>query len=134
MKKRLVIGAIVGLAAGAAAAATAFLATRVAGEIKNEMGEQIFTSPDGNNCVTVSCGTSDTARGLTYIRVVGSTASGEDECRLALFTRKLPWILDTEWTDNDHFKLLVGNGKRRQCCDVSFDGDRISAVYRLVKS
>ena len=42
--------------------------------------------------------------------------------------------MDGEWIDNNHFKLLIGNGKRKQCCDVSFDGEQINALYYLVKN
>ena len=134
MKNKVALGAIIGFAAGAAAAITGKMAVdKVAGEIKSEMSEQSFTSPNSENLVTVSYGSSKSAKGLTFIRVRAYVESGEDECKLFMFSRKMPRVLDAQWEGNDHFKLLVGNGKRRQCCDVTFDEKNITAVYYLVK-
>jgi hypothetical protein len=57
----------------------------------------------------------------------------EDNCKLVLFARKKIELLNTEWLDNDHFKLLVGNGKRKQCCEVNFEKEEIVANYYLQK-
>ena len=134
MKKHAVAGMIVGFAAGAAAAIAGKIAVdKVVEEIKNGMEEQSFISPDGKNCVTVSYGASATAKGLTFIRVKAVSDMCEDTCKLALLTRKKPEILDTEWLDSDHFQFLVGTGKRKQCCDVKFEEERITATYYLVK-
>ena len=134
MKTKTVIGAVVGVAAGAAAAILGKAAVdKVKKEIQSEMGEQCFVSPEGDNMVTVSYGSSKTARGLTYLRVTATAESADDSCKLILFTRKMPESFDTQWEDNDHFKLLVGNGKRKQCCDISFDGDSLIARYYLGK-
>lgn len=135
MKKHVVLGALLGLAAGAAVtAAGALAAYRVSGEIKSEMGEQRFPSPNGDNAVTVSCGASKTARGLTYLRVLASSETCEDTCALSLLTRKMPEELDAQWIDNEHFRLLVGPGARKQCCEITFEEKHISAVYSLAKS
>lgn len=134
MKNNFGIGAIIGFAAGAAAAVAGTLTTlKVADEIKDGMGEQRFESPEGDNFVTLSCGSSKTAKGLTLIRVKAMTESGEDECKLLLFAKKMPEAFSVDWTDNEHCRLLVGNGKRKQCCDVSFEEKEISAVYYLSK-
>jgi len=134
MKKSTVIGVIVGFAAGAAAAiAGKVTVDKVIAEIKNELEEQSFVSPEGGNLVTVSYGDSATAKGLTYIRVKATTESGEDSCKLVMLARKKPAALDVQWADNDHFKLLVGHGKRKQCCDVSFGEKQITATYYWVK-
>lgn len=134
MKKSVIIGTIAGLAVGAAAAIAGKRAyDKVSGEIISEMGEQCFDSPDGNHSVTVSCGSSESAKGLTYIRVSATSKTVEDTCKLSFIALKAPAALDAEWTDNDHFTLLVGSGKRKQCCDVSFEEDSILAVYYLKK-
>ncbi|MBQ2385510.1 MAG: hypothetical protein II292_04805, partial [Clostridia bacterium] len=70
MKKRTKFAMAVGFVAGAAAGAVGAMAyDKIAAEIKSDMREQTFTSPEGNNVVTVSYGSSTTAKGLTYIRV-----------------------------------------------------------------
>ena len=134
MKKKFILGTIAGIAVGTAAGIAGKLVTeKVIGEIRGSMCEQEFVSPEGNHTVKISYGSSKAARELTYIRVEATSASVDDTCKLILFTRKLPEVLDTRWEDPDHFKLLVGNGKRKQCCDISFDGNHINATYYLTK-
>ncbi|MBQ1229438.1 MAG: hypothetical protein IIX80_00240 [Clostridia bacterium] len=134
MKKNVILSALLGLAAGAAVtAAGAIAVARVSGEIKSEMGEQHFPSPNGDHAVTVSCGASKTAKGLTYLRVLASSEACEDTCALSLLTRRMPEELDVQWIDNEHFRLLVGPGARKQCCEITFEEDRISAIYSLAK-
>ena len=124
----------VGFVAGAAAGAVGAMAyDKIAAEIKSDMSEQTFTSPEGNNVVTVSYGSSATAKGLTYIRVK-ALAADDDDCKLVVFAKKSPKLLNAEWFDNNHFKLLIGNGKHKQCCDVKFDEANVTANYYLVKS
>ena len=124
----------VGFVAGAAAGAVGAMAyDKIAAEIKSAMREQTFTSPEGNNVVTVSYGSSTTAKGLTYIRVK-ALAADDDDCKLVVFAKKSPKLLNAEWFDNNHFKLLIGEGKHKQCCDVKFDEANILANYYLVRS
>lgn len=124
----------VGFVAGAAAGAVGAMAyDKIAAEIKSAMREQTFTSPEGNNVVTVSYGSSTTAKGLTYIRVK-ALAADDDDCKLVVFAKKSPKLLNAEWFDNNHFKLLIGDGKHKQCCDVKFDEANVTANYYLVKS
>jgi hypothetical protein len=105
---------------------------KIANEIKSDMREQVFTSPEGNNIITVSYGSSATAKGLTYIRV--KALNSEDGCKLVVFAKKSPKLLNAEWFDNNNFKLLVGSGKHKQCCDVKFEEANITANYYLVRS
>ena len=124
----------VGFVAGAAAGAVGAMAyDKIAAEIKSDMREQTFTSPEGNNVVTVSYGSSATAKGLTYIRVK-ALAADDDDCKLVVFAKKSPKLFNAEWFDNNHFKLLIGNGKHKQCCDVKFEEANILANYYLVRS
>ena len=124
----------VGFVAGAAAGAVGAMAyDKIAAEIKSDMSEQTFTSPEGNNVVTVSYGSSATAKGLTYIRVK-ALAADDDDCKLVVFAKKSPKLFNAEWFDNNHFKLLIGNGKHKQCCDVKFEEANVTANYYLVKS
>lgn len=134
MKKRTKFAMAVGFVAGAAAGAVGAMAyDKIAAEIKSAMREQTFTSPEGNNVVTVSYGSSTTAKGLTYIRVK-ALAADDDDCKLVVFAKKSPKLLNAEWFDNNHFKLLIGDGKHKQCCDVKFDEANVTANYYLVKS
>ena len=134
MKMKFILGTIAGIAVGTAAGIAGKLVTeKVIGEIRGSMCEQEFVSPEGNHTLKISYGSSKAARELTYIRVEAASASVDDTCKLILFTRKLPETFDTQWTAPDHFKLLVGNGKRKQCCDISFDGNNINATYYLTK-
>ena len=135
MSKKGTLEFVLGLAAGTAAAlAGTRLVCKIKKEINKNMCEQTFTSPEENNSVTLSYGSSKTARGLTYIRITAIAESTEDDCRLVLFTKKGIEILSSEWLDNDHFKILIGNGKRKQCCDVNFEEKEIVANYYLQKS
>ena len=135
MKKQTIIGICVGAVIGTAAVVAGTLAVRrVIKEIKEDLSECSFSSPDGNNVVTLTCGTSKLARGLTFIKVEGSVESGNDNCKLVLFAKDSFELFSGEWLDNDHFRLLVGGGKRKQCCDVRFDGQKISANYYLHKA
>ena len=134
MKKKVVIGTVIGIATGVAAAiAGAFVVERVVKEIKEEMCMQCFTSPDGDNSVMVSLGASKTVGSLTYIRVKASSESCENECKLSLLTKKMDEAFEAQWIDNTQFRLLVGNGKRKQCCDITFNGENISAIYYWTK-
>ena len=134
MKMRTKFAMAVGFVAGAAAGAVGAMAyDKIAAEIKSDMSEQTFTSPEGNNVVAVSYGSSATAKGLTYIRVK-ALAADNDDCKLVVFAKKSPKLFNAEWFDNNHFKLLIGNGKHKQCCDVKFDEANVTANYYLVKS
>lgn len=135
MKNNAILGAVIGFAAGTAAAIAGKMAVdKVVEEIKGELGDQTFTSPEGNNRVTISSGSSTTAKGLAFLRVKATSDACEDECKLSLLTRKMPETLDAQWTDNDNFTLTLGKGKIKQYCDITFDGDEINALYYLDKA
>ncbi|MBR6740640.1 MAG: hypothetical protein IKM04_06210 [Clostridia bacterium] len=135
MKKSAIFGMIAGFAVGTASAIAGRKAyDKVSKEIKDDFSDQVFTSPEGNNAVTLSLGSSESARGLTCIKVKATSESIDDECKLIIFTFKKGDIISGEWSDNGNFRLLIGNGKRKQCCDVSFEEDRINALYYLLKN
>ena len=134
MKKTSAIGIIAGFVAGAAAAVAGALAVdKVAKEIKSNVSEKTFISPDGDNSVTVSFGSSKTARELACVKIIAESEGKDDSCKLIALAKKKEEFLSGEWTDNDHFQLLIGTGKRKQCCDISFEGDQIVANYYLMK-
>ena len=130
MKKRVLFGLALGIVA---ASAVAVAVSKISSEMKNEIDEEEFDSPFGNNWVKVSFGSSKTAKGLACIKVQAETDSNEDVCKLVMLAEK-DAAISYEWEDNEHFKLYVGNGKLKQCCCVSFDFDKITAKYYPVKN
>ena len=71
MKNNAILGAVIGFAAGTAAAIAGKIAVdKVVEEIKGELGDQTFTSPEGNNRVTISSGSSTTAKGRSSIPMI----------------------------------------------------------------
>lgn len=112
------------------------IAEKVAKEIKSDMNHaQTFVSPDGDHRVELFYGSSETAMGLTCIKILVSNEA-EKENKLIVFSRKRGDFVhaECEWSDNDRFRLLVGNGKRKQCWNVSFEGENITAIYYLQKA
>ena len=135
MKNKTVFGIIAGVTASVMAGTAVALTTKkIVREIKRDMCDATFVSPDGDNAVELNFGASKTARGLTYIKVNATSENKDDCCKLIVFAKKKDELMDGEWIDNNHFKLLIGSGKRKQCCDVSFDGEQINALYYLVKN
>ena len=130
MKKQKLIGVGLGISLGAAAA---IAGRKVVNEIKTDLNECSFISPNGENAVTLTYGSSKFAKGLTFIKVKGSFISGGDECKLVLFAKNGVKLFNCEWKDDEHFVLLVGTGKCKQCCDVSFKDEKIIANYYLIK-
>ncbi len=135
MKKQTVIGICVGVALGTAATVAGVLAVRkIVKEIKVDLNECSFTSPNGDNIVTLTYGSSKFAKGFTFIKVQGSVESGNDDCKLVLFAKDSSQLFMGEWEDNENFRLLVGNGKCKQCCDFNFEDEKIAAKYYLRKA
>ena len=134
MKKQTVIGLIIGITLGTAATIAGIIAVRkIVKEIKNDLEEESFISPNGDNLVTLTYGSSDFARGLTFIKVRGMSEGGKDDCKLIAFAKRNSKLFSAEWADNAHFNLVIGNGKVKQHCDVSFEGRKINALYYLHK-
>ena len=134
MKKQTVIGLIVGVTLGTAATIAGIITVRkIVKEIKNDLVEESFISPNGDNLVTLTYGSSDFARGLTFIKVRGMSEGGKDDCKLIAFAKRNAKLFSAEWADNEHFNLVIGNGKVKQHCDVSFEGRKINALYYLHK-
>ena len=126
-------GVVFGLGTGIAALATAaVLAGKISKEIKDDLIEEEFDSPFGNNWIKISMGSSESAKGLMYIKVQAECDSNEDVCKLVIFAEK-DAAISMVWEDNEHFLLLVGSGKRKQCCDVVFDTKNITMKYYPVK-
>lgn len=129
MKKSVLFGLAMGIAAAAATAATV---DKISKEMKNGFDEEEFDSPFGNNWIKISCGSSKTAKGFLCIRIKAESDSCEDVCKFMIFAKK-DAAVSVNWEDNEHFRLLVRSGKCKQCCDVNFETDKITAAYYLTK-
>ena len=136
MDKKVAIGIVAGVASltGIALGATVALAVKknvgkVFGEMQDDVCEQVFTSPNGNNTVKVSFGASKTAKEMALVSVVATSET--DTYTLLTLVRKGDNLLVGEWADNDNFQLLIGSCSNKQCCDVKFGGEKIQTNYYL---
>ena len=137
VNKKVAIGVAAGIA-GITTGAIVALAARtvvdvIACEMRHNSGKKTFTSPEGNHTVALDYGTSATANGLTRIVLVAADANKEDTCKFVAYARKSPYMFQSEWIDNDHFKLWIGCKSRKQCCDVTFVNGKITTKYYLCK-
>ena len=138
MDKRIAIGIAAGAAslAGIAMGAAFVLAVKknfgkVFGEMQDDVSEQVFTSPDGDNTVKVVFGASETAKGMALVSV---TATSEVCTNVLLsLARKGDNLIGCEWTDNNNLKLWIGSTNQKQCCDISFGAKKIVMNYSLQK-
>ena len=133
MKKNVAIGMIAGAAGIAVGATATVLVNQLVDKIKKEIQETTrdytFTSPNGDNTVTLSYGYSKTAKGLTYIKVTATSEPKNDSCTLVAISRKVDNLFDGAWKNDDHFELTIGNRRAKQCCDINFEGEEIVALY-----
>ena len=134
MKKGKVLGLVAGISAGVAALlAGGFATKKVVKEIQKDLSDFTFASDDGRNVVTLSYGASNYAKGLTYVQVKAMVDNSDLNCKMVMFAIKNTEVFNGEWSDNEHFKLTIGSGKRCQCCDVDFSGDEINMFYYIDK-
>ncbi|MBR3685983.1 MAG: hypothetical protein IKL66_00695 [Clostridia bacterium] len=134
MKKQGVFGLVAGITMGVAAAVAGGLAAaKVVKEIRSDLDQTDFVSPNGDNVVTIKYGASDFANGLTLVKIQAYTENSDDSCDFALLAGKNSGAFSCEWEDNEHFELLVGSRKRKQCCEVDFEGEEIVISYYLNK-
>ncbi len=131
-KNKGIAGMILGITAGAiAASASCIAAVKVIKEIKNDNQETTMVSPNEKNFVTVTCGSSRFAKGLTLINVKAENEN--DTCELSFLAGKSSNNISFNWDDDDHFSFYLGEGKVRKCCDISFEGQEIVMKYYLKK-
>ena len=134
-KKSGIVGLVAGLAAGTAAAVAGGIVTaKVVKEIKDDICDCRFASEDGKNVVTMTYGSSDFAKGLTYVQVRAFVEESDLDCKMVVFAIRKNEMFEGVWEDDEHFKLFVGNGKRRQCCEVDFSDDEINMYYYVEKA
>ena len=134
MDKKVAIGIAAGVAGLATGAAITLAIKRnfdkLFGEMQDDVSEEIFTSPDGNNSVRVLFGASKTAKKMALVSI---TAKNEEkDCVMLALARRGDNLLSGEWIDNDHFELLLGSCSKKQCCEVVFD-DTITMNYYLTR-
>lgn len=134
MDKKVAIGIAAGVAGLATGAAITLAIKRnfdkLFGEMQDDVSEEIFTSPDGNNSVRVLFGASKTAKKMALVSI---TAKNEEkDCVMLALARRGDNLLSGEWIDNDHFELLLGSSSKKQCCEVTFDND-ITMNYYLTR-
>lgn len=130
--KNGVLGLVLGIGAGVAAAAAGFLATnKVAKEINEDSQSTTIVSPNEKNLVTITCGSSPSAKGLTLIKI--KAENGEDDCNLNFLTGK-SCNISFEWKTDDNLEILVSSGKSTKVCDVNFEGDEINMVLYIKKN
>ena len=85
--KNGILGLVLGIGAGVAAATAGFFAaSKVAKEINEDSQSMTIVSPNEKNLVTITCGSSPFAKGLTLIKV--KAENGEEECNLNFLTGK----------------------------------------------
>ena len=95
--------------------------------MQDDATEQIFTSPDGKNSVRVLFGASKTAKKMALVSVTAKTE--DSDCILLALARRGDNLLAGEWTDDNHFQLLIGSCSKKQCCEVAFDNDITMNYY-----
>ena len=132
MSGKGIVGLVTGIAAGAAAVVAGyFTAAKVVGEIKDDFQETTFVSPNEKNIVTVKCGASKFAKGLTYIKV---KAENENEnCEMGFLAGKGAYQIDIDWVDENTFELSFNEGKHEKTCVVSFTDEQIDMKYYTAK-
>ena len=127
-----ITGMVLGITAGAvAAAASCVAALKIFQEIKNDNQETTMVSPNEKNFVTVTCGSSRFANGLTRINVKAENEN--DNCELSFLAGKDADQISFSWEDDDHFSFYLGEGKARKYCDVTFGGEHIEIKHYIKK-
>ena len=127
-----IAGMVIGITTGVIAAASACFATvKIVQEIKKDSQETTMVSPNEKNFVTVKCGSSRLANGLTLINVKAENEN--DTCEISFLAGKSANRISFNWKDDDHFSLYIGDGKTKKCCDISFEGEEINMVYYFKK-
>ena len=133
MNKKVAIGIAAGVAGLATGAGVALAIKknfdRIFGEMQNDVSEQVFTSPDGNNSVRVLFGASKTAKRMALVSITAKTQ--DKDCLMLALARKGDNLITGEWIDNDNFNLWIGSTSKKQCCEISFAGDDIVMNYYL---
>ena len=127
MGKENTLKFLAGLLTGAAASTVAIAAAKTFKEIKNDTTTLDFVSSDEKNTVKVAFGSSSFAKGLTMIKITAENDLGTDEGKFVFFAGSKN--IFCEWKDDKHFELIVGKGKIKHFCEVSFESVEIVLTY-----
>ena len=121
------VGLIVGIAAGVAAATAGGLAAlKVVNEIKDDSHETTIVSPNEENLVKLTCGSSSFAKGLTLIKV--KAENGKDHCDFSFLVGKNSKI-SFSWIDDNNCEVYISDSKIKRICNVSFGEEIIMKIY-----
>ena len=126
------LGLVLGIGAGIAAVAAGYLvASKVVKEINEDSQSTTIVSPNEKNLVTITCGSSPFAKGLTLVKI--KAENGVDDCNLNFLVGK-NCNISFDWKNDDHLEIRVANGKNTRVCDVSFEGKKINMTLYAQKA
>ncbi len=124
-QKSGIAGLVIGISAGiTAVAASCLAACQVIKEIKNDSNDTSIVSPNGENCVTITCGSSAFARGLTLVKV--KAENEKDDCSFSFLVSKKDCKISFDWLDDNNIDILIGEGSVKKVCSVSFGEEEIT--------
>ena len=126
-QKNGLVGLIVGIAAGVAAAtAGGFAALKVVNEIKDDSHETTIVSPNEENLVKLTCGSSSFAKGLTLVKV--KAENNTDHCDFSFLVGKNSKI-SFNWIDDNNCEVYISDNKVKRICNVSFSEEITMKIY-----
>ena len=126
-QKNGLVGLIVGIAAGVAAATAGGLAAlKVANEIKDDSHETTIVSPNEENLVKLTCGSSTFAKGLTLIKV--KAENGKEHCDFSFLVGKNSKIA-FNWVDDNNCEVFISDSKLKRICNISFGEEIAMKIY-----
>ncbi|MBE6584164.1 MAG: hypothetical protein E7649_04160 [Ruminococcaceae bacterium] len=125
------LGLILGIGAGIAAATAGFFAaTKVAKEINEDSQSTTIVSPNEKNYVTITCGSSPFAKGLTLIKIKAENEA--DECNLNFLVGK-NCNISFDWNNDDELEVRVESGRTAKICAISFTDEEITMTLYAKK-
>lgn len=129
-----IIGLSVGIASGVAAAVAGGLAVaKIVKEIKCDLKDTTFVSPNETNQVIVTYGSSSFAKGMTFVKVVAENDTANCPMLMLILGKKTAKI-SCEWLDDDHFVLSrVGKSGSKQICEACFEDGMIVINHNVKK-
>ncbi len=126
-QKNGLVGLIVGITAGVAAATAGTLAAlKVANEIKDDSHETTIVSPNEENLIKLTCGSSSFAKGLTLIKV--KAENSVDHCDFSFLVGKNSKI-SFNWIDDNNCEVYISDSKIKRICNVSFGEEIVMKIY-----
>ena len=125
------LGIILGIGAGIAAATAGFFAAnKVVKEINEDAQSITVVSPNEKNYVTITCGSSPFAKGLTLVKIKAENEA--DECNLNFLAGK-NCNVSFDWKNDDELEVSVESGKTTKICNVTFVDEEITITLYAKK-